>query len=52
MCAYERNENGKRKKSKSYYSTLDTKENHPFFKAVHKVTDDKGEYSFMKSMNV
>ena len=52
MCACERNENGKRKKAKSYYSTLDTKENYPFFKAVHKVTDDKGEYSFMKTMNV
>ena len=52
MCACERNENGTIKKAKNYYSTLDTKEKHPFFKAIHKVTDDKGEYSFMKRMNV
>lgn len=52
MCACERNENGTTKKAKNYYSTLDTKEYHPFFKAIHKVTDDKGEYSFMKRMNV
>lgn len=47
MCACEINGDGT-----IYYSTLDTKENHPFFKAIHKVTDDKGEYSFMNSMNV
>ena len=52
MCACERNEDGTTKKAKNYYSTLDTKENHPFFKAVHKVTADTGEYSFMKTMNV
>ena len=52
MCACERNEDGTTKKAKNYYSTPDTKENHPFFKAVHKVTADTGEYSFMKSMNV
>lgn len=52
MCACERNEDGTTKKTKNYYSTLDTKENHPFFKAVHKVTADNGEYSFMKTMNV
>ena len=52
MCACERNDDGTTKKAKNYYSTLDTKENHPFFKAVHKVTADNGEYSFMKTMNV
>ena len=52
MCACERNNDGTTKKAKNYYSTRDTKENHPFFKAVHKVTADTGEYSFMKTMNV
>lgn len=53
MCAANTDrEEGKVVSAKCYYSTLDTKENHPFVDAVHKISDDTGEYTFMKTMNV